>query len=329
MSADKSGSIPAEMLEKFEELIYDEASLRFSPSRLFKLENQVIQRSRTRGFNSWDDYFFYLRRDRQELDFLIEEITTKETYFFRLPEQLRIVREIIMPELEAQLSQELQTRLGERPVSRVPLRVWSSGCATGEEVYSLGMALLEGLEYPLAWSLEILATDLSRKALEMAHRGYYESSALEKIPEEYRKQYVLPRNGGGEIIPMLRNMINFQTLNLRDLVMDKGRRSKLASLYGDGDLVDLTGRFHIIFCRNVLIYFDFPAQQELVTGLYKCLQPGGYLFTGDAEFLHIYRHNFEIVMKDGVSFYRKPAWPCDMLKKVKGRKNDPASEFDD
>ncbi|MDD5225208.1 MAG: protein-glutamate O-methyltransferase CheR [bacterium] len=300
------GNIPAEMLEKFEELIYDKASLRFSPSRLFKLENQVMERARNRGFATWEDYFFFLRQDHQELSFLIEDVTTKQTYFFRLPEQLRIIREIIAPELEARLSWELQNRLREGLAFRLPLRVWSSGCATGEEVYSLGMALLEGLEYPLAWSLEILATDLSRKALEMAHRGYYESSALEKIPEEYRKQYVLPRNGGGEIIPTLRNMINFQTLNLRDLVMDKGRRSKLASLDGDGDLVDLTGRFHIIFCRNVLIYFDFPAQQELVAGLYQCLQPGGYLFTGDAEFLHIYRHDFKIVQHEGVSFYRKP-----------------------
>jgi len=300
-------SLPTELLNRFQELVYGQASLRFSPGRLVGLEMKLRERVRVLGLSTYEEYYDLLLKKPAELREFVEGITTKETYFFRLPEQFQVLQQEIIPQVEDRLSQELQGRIGLGPADRLPLRIWSSGCATGEEAYSLTMALLEGLQFPRAWAPEILATDLSREALLSASRGYYDKKTLHKIPADFRAKYVnFTDDGGGVVTEAIRSLVSFRVFNLRDLIQEKGRYCHLVDLAGVQELADFTERFDIIFCRNVMIYFDFPAQQDLVSGLFQCLKPGGYLFTGDAELLHIYQHGFETVERKGTYFYRKP-----------------------
>lgn len=301
--------LQTELLNQLQELIYGQCSLRFSPSRLINLETQIRERIEVRELSSLEDYFLLLQKDLSEFDTLIEGITTKETHFFRLPGQFEALREELLPRIEERLSQEAQRRMVEgirQKTRNIPLRIWSAGCATGEEPYSIAMTVMEGLRYPRAWKVEILATDISQKAVTTASLGSYEAAALKRIPTIYQKKYVTMVNGGGVVTGEIKKKISFRVFNLRKLNGKKEKLCDFIKINGNREYMNLSGRFDAIFCRNVMIYFDIPAQQHLVDGLYACLKPGGYLFTGDAELLHIYDHNFKTVEYEGTIFYRKP-----------------------
>ena len=301
--------LQTELLNRLQELIYGQCSLRFSPSRLINLETQLRERIEVRELSSLEDYFHLLQRDLKEFDTLIEGITTKETHFFRLPGQFKALRKELLPWIEERLSQEAQRRMveGIREKTRnIPLRIWSAGCATGEEPYSIAMTVMEGLRYPRAWKVEILASDISQKAVATASLGSYEVGALKRIPIIYQKKYVTMVNGGGAMVGEVKKKVSFRVFNLRKLNGEKEKLCDFIKIDGNKEYMNLSGRFDVIFCRNVMIYFDIPAQQRLVDGLYACLKPGGYLFTGDAELLHIYDHDFKTVDYEGTIFYRKP-----------------------
>jgi len=299
-----------ELLDRFQELIYGQCSLRFSPSRLINLESQLRQRLESRGLGSYEDYLRLLQDDLEEFDALIDAITTKETRFFRLPEQIRALSREVLPRLEGLLSQEAQRMMVEEGGPgpwKVPLRIWSAGCATGEEPYSIAMTVISSLKYPRAWQLEILATDISKKALTTASLGFYETEIIDKIPETYQRKYLKKVTGGAVVVDEMVDKVSFRAFNLRDLDAHRGGPCVFTRLDGRAENIDPTSRFHMIFCRNVMIYFDFAAQQRLVNNLYSCLKPGGYLFTGDAELLHIYEHEFTTREFEGIYYYQKPA----------------------
>ena len=301
--------LPTELLNRFQELIYGQCSLRFSPSRLINLETQVRERMRFRGLSSYEDYFLLLQDDVEEFDALIEAITTKETYFFRLPEQFRALGKQVIPEIEQRLSNEARRMTVEEGGPgpwKVPLRIWSAGCATGEEPYSIAMTVMNSLKYPRAWQMELLATDISKKALTTASLGFYETQAIKKIPAPYQKKYLKIVSGGAVVEEELVKKICFRIFNLRALDGCEKRACNFTRLDGTSERIELANRFHVIFCRNVMIYFDFAAQQRLVETLYAALKPGGYLFTGDSEQLHIYKHKFQTRAMEGTYIYQKP-----------------------
>jgi chemotaxis protein methyltransferase CheR len=273
------------------------------------LETQLLERMKVRDLPSFEDYFHLLEEDLEEFNALIERITTKETYFFRLPDQFTALAKHIMPWIEETLSKEAQRLIVEKGWSgtrSMPIRVWSCGCATGEEPYSIAMTLMESLQYPKAWQVEILATDISKKALTTASTGFYEAHGLKKIPSDYQNKYIQKVNGGAIMMDELREKISFRIFNLRNMIVRKGSSCPFMKLDGTGEHLELFERFDMIFCRNVMIYFDFDAQQQLVDNLYACLRPGGYLFTGDAELLHIYKHAFKTLEIERAYFYQKP-----------------------
>lgn len=299
--------LPMQLLDKFQKLIYGQSSLSFSPSRLINLEMQLRERLRTRGISSYEDYFKILSDDVNEFDALIEGITTKETHFFRLPEQFRALGTRILPGIEKRLSadaRKMMSAAGGPGPWKVPLRIWSAGCATGEEPYSIAMTLMSSLAYPRALKTEIVASDISRDAVTTAKLGFYETEVIEKIPALYRNKYLRVVSGGGVVAEDLVSRISFRIFNLRQL--DDSKSCVFTKLDGRRERIELSERFDVIFCRNVMIYFDFAAQQRLVDNLFACLKPGGYLFTGDAELLHIYDHGFETLEFEGTYFYRKP-----------------------
>jgi len=228
-------------------------------------------------------YWRHLQRNREEEAGLFDLVTTNETSFFRNPAQFDYLRDTIIPEYE-QLP----------AAGKNSIRVLCAGCSTGEEPYSVAMSLLEALRHPAEWHLEIVAGDLSESCLTAAKSGYYGPEKLAKVPKEYLDKYMERLNEGAAAGEALRKMVRFRNLNLNDLM-------KPGSAEDGGTL----GSFDIIFCRNVMIYFAAPCQQILVETLHELLLPGGYLFTGDAEPLHLFRHDFKPAANAGCLIYQK------------------------
>lgn len=207
------------------------------------------------GVPSYERYLELVRRDPsgKMAEEMVDRLTTNYTYFMREPEHFRLLAEKVLPELA------VRRRYG-------VLSVWCAGCSTGEECYTLAMILQEcreQLEQPL--NSRIVATDISEEALGKARRGVYQARELSALPPGWREKYFADRDGGGlKAKDCLRSNIRFQRRNLLEPVQD---------------------RFDLIFCRNVMIYFDKESRTKLIRLLESSLNPGGYLFTGHAELL--------------------------------------------
>ena len=170
--------------------------------------------------------------------------------------------------------------------SEKKLRIWSAGCSTGEEPYSIAMAVLDTVPYPDSWDIKIYASDLSLKALETAHRGVYSpEKARETVPAETLARYFEPLGDDVRVIDSVRRRVVFDYHNLKH---DNGMRG-----------------LDVIFCRNVMIYFDEEEQKRLVNRFYTCLAPDGYLLVGHAESLHGWNMNFRFLHDNKGTAYQK------------------------
>lgn len=238
--------------------IYDYSGIKMPPTKLTMLEGRLRRRLRATGISSFDDYCDYLFKHdglEQEKVFLIDAVTTNKTDFFREPNHFAYLRDHALPKLAA------------RDLRR--FRIWSSACSTGAEPYTIAMVLDAFTDDNPQQDYAILATDLSTDVLQTARRGIYSADMVAPVPPELRERYVMTpldaHRREVRIHPALRSKVGFARLNLMD------------PSYGVGDPM------HIIFCRNVLIYFDKPTQQRVLSRLIECLVPGGYLFIGHSE----------------------------------------------
>jgi chemotaxis protein methyltransferase CheR len=294
--------LPDDFMGRFQEYIYGQSALRFSRARLPNLEIHLRLRLQARDINDCEEYFRLIRNDDEEFQALIEGITTKETRFFRLPHHFQALEKKIVPEIEEKLSSQPPE---EFPGDAAGLNIWSAGCSTGEEPYSIAMSALNALKFPRACKLDILASDISDESLKTAQSAFYERKALDRIPPFYRTKYIFPVRDGFMISNGAREKVRFRKFNLKELGPATGG-VYMKRPEGDTERIALSGSFDLIFCRNVLIYFGFDAQQRLIDGFYNCLKPGGYFFTGDAEPLNNYRHDFTVVEFEEGFLYRKP-----------------------
>ena len=283
--------ISGNQMARFKELVYSRSHLTFHKSREPGLRRLIEQRSAEGNYRTYDEYFLALQLNAREFELLLSLITTRETYFFRMPDQFEVLRDIVLPEIA-----ELEGRLSLQALSRkepyrMRLRVWSAGCATGQETYSLSMQILDTIRYPKAWDIEVLGTDINPDCLETARAGVYESSRLDSMPPRFIERYCSYSSTQKiALLGEVKAITKFQVMNLRNLSkQDQFKNS-----------------FDIIFCRNVMIYFDLPAQQQLVSALSGCLKPGGYLFTGEGEVLHLYKHELEVNEYNDCICYQKP-----------------------
>lgn len=211
---------------------------------------------------------------------LVNELTIGETYFFRNAAQFAALRDVIVPDL-----------LQRRHLIRY-LRVWSAGCATGEEPYSLAIALREALPTDPPWQINILATDINRRFLERAREAVYGNWSFREMPPAVRDRYFIPENGRWRLRDEVKHDVIFTQLNLVEPIYPSPQLGIIA--------------FDLIFCRNVLIYFDDQTMQQIVQRLYDALTPGGWLVVGHAE-THIERfRQFETYNAPGTVLYRKP-----------------------
>ena len=279
---DTSPANPAYL--KIRDLIYRISGIYHSDEKLYLLTSRCARRMVALRVTSPADYLDHLttRGNRDaELRLLLNEITIGETYMFRHPAQLDALRNVILPQI-------LESK-GSAGLKR--LRLWSAGCSTGEEPHTLSMFLLEEKHrLPAGWSFDILATDLNDNSLEGARAGIYGEYALRSTSDTLRKRYF--KDVGDNKLQaneLLKSQLRFERLNLRDdnrMLFQKG--------------------MDVIFCCNVLIYFDLASKRRVVQHFYANLLPGGYLFLGHAESLFQVDDSFRLVHFPGTTAYMKP-----------------------
>jgi len=247
---------------RFQRLIHDESGIFLTEAKKSLLAGRLSERLRVCGVSSFAAYFEVVRGDKDELQEMLDRICTTETRFFREAGQIEFLAKELLP------SYVTQAERGQRPRG---LRIWSASCATGEEPYSLAMVANRFMPASLGWQVEIVATDLCKRALRQARRGIWPIEQADQIPEYYRKRYMLRgvRAQAGSMAAgiQLRALIRFQHANLINKVYP------------------VRGLFDLIFCRNTLMYFERSTRHAVVRRLFKYLHPDGSLFLGHAESL--------------------------------------------
>ncbi|MGD0162334.1 MAG: protein-glutamate O-methyltransferase CheR [Candidatus Sulfotelmatobacter sp.] len=229
----------------------------------------------------WDLLTVHANREA-ELRQLLNEVTIGETCLFRSPPQLDALRKIILPELVQDKSKQVVKRL----------RIWSAGCSTGEESYTLAMNMMEESDRLLkGWTVEILATDLNDRSVETAKAGIYGDYALRATTDYFKRKYFSPIDEKKlQIRPDVKKLITFSRLNLQD----------------DSRMLFMKG-MDLIFCCNVLIYFDGPSKAKVIDHYYSNLNYGGYFFLGTSESLFKLNDKFHLVHFPGTIAYWKPS----------------------
>jgi len=264
------------------DLIYNYSGLYFAEDNQFLLERRLSPRLSQHQLTSFHEYYYYLKYDmnrEQELSDIMDVLTTNETYFFREAFQLRAFSEEIIPELVA-----VKRGRGDKS-----LRIWSAGCSTGEEPYTIAMLLLE-MPQLTGWDIEIIGTDISQRVLQHARKGVYGSSSFRVTDDLFKGRYFHEQEGGFRIADRVRELVTFSRLNLYD-------QSRFLFL----------GKMDIIFCRNVIIYFDQPAKKRVIEQYYSTLNPGGFLLLGHSESLMNITTAFKLRHFRNDMVYEKPS----------------------
>lgn len=280
--ANEDASDPAYL--KIREVIYGISGIYQPDEKLYLLAARCGRRMKVVNAKTPAEYLEHLttRGNREaELRLLLNEITIGETYMFRSPPQLDALRNVILPQI-------LQAK---NAMGFKRLHLWSAGCSTGEEPYTLAMFLLEESEKLLAgWTFDILATDLNDNSLNTAKAGIYGDYALRNTTELLRKKYFKPHDEKRlQVTDQLKACVRFDRVNLND----------------DSRMTFLKG-MDLIFCCNVLIYFDLASKRKVMQHFHSNLLPGGYLFLGHAESLYQVDDRFHLVHFPGTIGYWKP-----------------------
>jgi chemotaxis protein methyltransferase CheR len=257
-------SISDEEFQSFQKLIHREAGIYLAEHKKALLVGRLNKRLRELGLDSFGDYYRRVSKKENggELVHMLDCICTNETQFFREPQHFEFLEDQVFPQWEA------LARSGRREKR---IRAWSAACSTGEEAYSLAMTLLQRFPPSTGWSIEILASDLSTRALDRARRAVWPIEKSKDIPDYHRKRFMLKGKRAQQGVmaagPEIRSVVKFLRLNLNE------------------PSYPLSGDFDLIFCRNVLIYFDAELKIHVVNRLLSHLATQGYLFVGHSESL--------------------------------------------
>lgn len=264
---------------RLRDLIYQSSGLYFDQRTQASLEHRLRPRVRALHLGSFEQYYLYLQFDRErrdELQHALDAVAVHETYFFREQRALRAFSEEILSELE------------ERHRRARTLRIWSAGCSTGEEAYTLAILILESGLFD-GWKIELSASDLSQRVIALARAGRFRAPSFRTMDEERRARYFTEQADGSWLIDeRLRVMVSFGCFNLAD--------SRRFNIYYDLD---------VIFCRNVMLYFDTAARRRTVAGFHQQLRDGGYLILGAAESLVTLNAPFRLAHLQNDLVYQK------------------------
>lgn len=281
MFTDQLTPLPDDVFRLLRDFIHDYCGIFFDDGSKFLLERRLNRRLEQHQLKTFEEYYNFLRYDRrreEELVVLIDNLTTNETYFFRESAQLRAFSEEILPELR------------EKNAGRKSLRIWSAGCSTGEEPYTIAILLLESGDWWRDWQVEIMGSDINQRVLHTARKGVYKMGSHRATPPEMLRRYFVEEGKGDfRIIDPVRRLVSFSYVNLLDPFK--------TSLIRDLD---------IIFCRNVIIYFDREAKKKVIGTFYDKLREGGHLLLGHSESLINISTAFTLRTLRNDMVYQKP-----------------------
>jgi chemotaxis protein methyltransferase CheR len=263
-------------LSEIRMLIEERTGICFDASRERFFSTRVKDHLRAKGLERGTDLLRAMRKSNVEYEALLEGLLTQETSFFRYPSVYEAFEKRVLPELHVK-------KFWKNPRT---LRIWSAGCSTGEEPYSIAITIADSLSFSDSWNVEILATDVGRHALKHAERGAYAGRSLASVSPEQLATHFSQAHGGHQVKPRLRKMVTFAQMNLASAVY--------------------VGRMDMIFCMNVLIYFSEERRRSLVQRFYDTLEPGGYLFLGHSESISKMPVKFQAIVLNDCILYRKP-----------------------
>ncbi|PYT93845.1 MAG: chemotaxis protein CheR [Acidobacteria bacterium] len=263
-------------LSEIRMLIEERTGICFDESRERFFSTRVREHLRAKGLQRGTDLLRSMRKSNVEYEALLERLLTQETSFFRYPGVYEAFEKRVLPEMHVK-------KFWKNPRT---LRIWSAGCSTGEEPYSIAITIADSLSFADSWNVEILATDVGRHALKHAERGVYSGRSIASVNEKQLANHFSALEKGQQIKPRLRKMVSFAQMNLASPVY--------------------LGRMDAIFCMNVLIYFSEERRRALVQRFYETLEPGGYLFLGHSESISKMPVKFQAIVLTDCILYRKP-----------------------
>lgn len=276
---DNSNILTQHDLAELRMLVESRSGLLFDGSRERFLVSRLREYAASKQLSRGSDLLRLVKTSNIEYEALLQKLLTQETSFFRYPDVFDAFRKRVLPDMHMK-------KFWENPRS---LRVWSAGCSTGQEAYSVAIAIAETVEFLEAWNIQVLATDVSRQALQHAERGVYSRNQIEALTPAQVQTHFAKVGDQFMVKPRIRKLVKFAPVNLAQPIY--------------------VGRFDCIFCMNVLIYFSGERQEALVRRFYDYLEPGGYLFLGHAETISTAAVNFNTILHGDGRIFQKPVEP--------------------
>lgn len=277
----KQLNMSIQLFQEIRKYIYDTTGIYFQDNKKYLLESRLQRRISFLGLKSYEEYFSLLKSNpnSEEKKYFYEAITINETFFFRNQPQLDALASKILPEI-------IQKKIS---LNKNRIRIWSAASSSGEEAYSIAMVFQDLVKpkYPNI-EIEIIGTDISSTVIETAKNGIYKEYSVRNIPPYYLKKYFIINGNTFEVKPEIKQLVSFKILNLYDDVLMKTMLN-----------------FDVIFCANVLIYFDTASKIKVVSHLYNSLNRGGYLFIGYSETLQGISKAFNLVSFPKTVGYKK------------------------
>ena len=267
------------------DFIHEKSGIFFAENKMYLVKNRLQKRMSELNMKTVRDYFYHVKYDvsLKEFNRLMVLMTTNETSFFRNEPQLLCFAEEVLPLI---VDEKLK---GRGPKT---LRIWSAGCSTGEEPYTLAIIVLERLKTMAGWNVEILANDISEDVLAKARRGEYTGITLRNIKPDILGRYFAKQDDLYRVKPEVKALVKFSHMNLND-----PRK------------ISMMGKMDVVFCRNVMIYFSEEVKKQIVRGFYNVLNPGGYFYIGHSETLHGISKAFKLSYFKNALVYQKEASP--------------------
>ncbi|MCQ2575765.1 MAG: protein-glutamate O-methyltransferase CheR [Treponema sp.] len=259
--------------DRFRKLIYDESGITFSATNRSILDSRIKELLRQKNLATPADYYNLVIHNTEEMKHMLDSVTTNLTRFFRNQPHFDALINYVIPHVI-----ENKKKTGDRTI-----KIWSAGCSTGEEPYTIAMVLKEIV--PPGYNFQITASDISLKSLMVGQQGFYTDAKIAGIPTEYLAKYFTKVEGGYQVKPELRNTIRFDYHNLKN---DSGLRN-----------------LDVVFCRNVIIYFDEAAQKAVMDRFWTSMAQQSYLFIGHSESLFGMNTQFEFLKTEWACLYQK------------------------
>jgi chemotaxis protein methyltransferase CheR len=268
-----------EDFKKFQEFFYRKTGIQFEQSKRYFVDKRLIERMAATGSENFRSYFMLLRFDGtgQELQALVNLMTVNETYFFREDYQFTCLVRSMLKEIT------------KRKEDNKPIRIWSVPSSSGEEAYTIAMHLLEYWPYIRDWDVEIISSDIDTKILDQARRGLYTPRSVQHVPKPMLEKYFKPAGEYYQICDDLRQAVEFTRVNLIEPADVKNYRD-----------------FDVIFCRNLLIYFDDVSRRKAAEAMYEALVPGGFVCLGHSESMSRISSLFQARKFPETIVYQKP-----------------------